>query len=177
MTGGPRLRSVPGMTTHSQYLEELAGVPMFAGCWRRDLELIARNVEVVDVGDGAAIVAEGDTGHELFVLVRGAATVVRGGRPVTVLGPGDWFGEGPALAGTRHPTTVTAAGATRLLVIGRREVLALAQAIPGLSRRLLRGMAERLGKEGHGASVGGRVGQEVRDDPGTAPQPRGALRP
>lgn len=177
MTSRPLVRTVLGMTTHSEYLEELAGIPLFEGCWRRDLELIARNVEVVDVDDGTLIVAEGDTGHQLYVVAQGAATVSRQGRPLGVIGAGDWFGESSALAGCRHPATVSAAGPTRLVVMGRREVLALAQAVPGLSRQLLRGMAERLGKDDCGGTVSGRVTQEVRDDPGEAPQPRGAVRP
>jgi CRP-like cAMP-binding protein len=177
MTSRALVRTVSIMTTRSEYLEELAGIPLFDGCWRRDLELIARNVEVVDVDDGAVIVTEGDNGHELYVVADGAATVSRDGRPLAVIGAGDWFGESAALAGCRHPATVSAAGPTRLVVIGRREVLALAQAVPGLARRLLRGMAERLGKEDSGGSVSGRVTQEVRDDPGEAPQPRGAVRP
>ncbi len=177
MTSRPLVRTVSVMTTRSEYLEELAGIPLFEGCWRRDLELIAKNVEVVDVDDGAVIVAEGVTGHQLYVVVQGAATVSRGDRPLGVIGAGDWFGEAQALAGARHLVTVSAAGPTRLVVIGRREVLALAQAVPGLSRQLLRGMAERLGKEDCGGSVHGRVSQEVRHDPGEAPEPRGAVRP
>ena len=165
------------MKTQSEYLEQLAAIPLFEGCWRRDLELIARNVEVVDVEGGTVIVEEGTTGHQLYVVVQGAATVSRRGRPLGVIGAGDWFGESPALAGCRHPATVSAAGPTRLVVIGRREVLALAQAVPGLSRQLLRGMAERLGKDDCGGSVPLGSTQEVRDDPGKAPQPRGAVRP
>jgi CRP-like cAMP-binding protein len=158
------------MRTHRLYLEELAGVPLFEGCWRQDLELVAREVDIVDLADGAVVAAEGRTGHELYVVVAGAAAVSRSGRPVGMLGPGDWFGEGPALAGARHPATVTATGGLRLVVIGRRQLLGLVQAVPGLARRLLRGMAERLGKNDGAGTVAGP------DDPGEATEPRRPLR-
>jgi CRP-like cAMP-binding protein len=164
------------MRTHSEYLEELAGVPLFAGCWRRELELIARSVDVVDLDDETVVVEEGRAGHELYVVAWGAATVAREGQLLGMLGPGDWFGEGAALAGARHPATVTVVGPTRVVIIGRRELLALVKTVPGLAPRLLKEMATRLQTESSSGTVAPVAAEEVPDDPGATTEPRRPLR-
>lgn len=156
--------------TNTAYLEQLAGIPLFGGSWRRELELIARHVETVDVADGAVVAEQDAPGHELFVIAEGSVVASVDGRAVAMLGPGDWFGEGPTLAGSRHPATVTAVGPVRVVVISRRELLGLLQAVPGLARRLLREMAARLGKHEDPGTVA------ATDDPSAALEPRSALR-
>lgn len=128
----------------SEFLEELAGVPLFAGLWRRDLQRVAAAVEIVDVAPGAVVVSQGDAGHDLYVVVRGSATVVTDGRPAAVLGPGDTFGETGVFAGARHPATVVANDQLRLVVLGRREAFGLLHLVPQLGPQLLRGLAARL---------------------------------
>lgn len=129
----------------NEYLDELAGVPLFAGLWRRDLQRVAAAAELVDVEAGAQLVRQGDTGHDLYVIVRGSATVMEDGRPVAMLGPGDTFGETGVFAGAHNPATVVAADPLRLAVLGRRAVFALVHAVPQIAPHLLRGMAHRLG--------------------------------
>src|SRR3989304_6288562 len=45
-----------------------------------------------EFGDGDAIVLQGQVGTGLFVIVAGAARVVRGGEELDRLGPGDYLG-------------------------------------------------------------------------------------
>ncbi|HEX6312755.1 MAG TPA: cyclic nucleotide-binding domain-containing protein [Acidimicrobiia bacterium] len=129
----------------NDFLDELAGVPLFAGLGRRDLQRVAATVDLVDVEAGTDLVRQGDTGHDLYVVVGGSATVVVDGRPAAMLARGDTFGETGVFAGARHPATVVAADALRLAVLGRRAVLGLVQAVPQVAPHLLRGMATRLG--------------------------------
>jgi len=164
------------MRTHSDYLEELAGITPFRGLWRRDLLEIARSVDLVDVDAGTLIVERGRRGHELFLVVAGSATVDEDGCPTAMVGPSDTIGEVAVIAGAPHPATVTAASPMRLMVIRRRELLGLLKAVPALGQHLLRGMAERLGKVDGASTVGPRVSQEVADDPGQTLEPRRPLR-
>ena len=128
------------------FLEELAGVPLFAGLWRRDLQRVAVAVDVVELDAGAEIVRQGEAGHDLYVVISGSATAVEDGRPAAMLGPGDSFGEVAVFAGARQPATVVAADRLRLAVLGRRAVLGLVHVVPQLAPHLLRGMATRLGR-------------------------------
>jgi CRP/FNR family cyclic AMP-dependent transcriptional regulator len=127
----------------TELLEELAGVPLFRGLWRRDLHRVAAAADVVDVDAGAVVVDQGDSGHELYVIVHGSATVLEDGRPAAMLGPGDTFGETGVFAGARHPATVVAADALRLAVLGRRATFGLLHVVPQIAPHLLRGMAVR----------------------------------
>lgn len=177
-----RLRTVLTMRTQSEYLEELADLAPFRGLWRRELMHVARSVDLVEVEAGAVVVERGGRGHELLLIVEGSAAVADDAGPTAMLGPSDTIGEVAVIAGAPQPATVTAVSPLRLLVIGRRELLGLLKAVPSLGQHLLRGMAERLGK----ADPGRNVAPEVTpargdgggpDDPGAAPEPRGALRP
>jgi CRP-like cAMP-binding protein len=177
MTRDGRFRTVLSMTTKNEYLEELADIEPFRGLWRRQLVEVARSVDVLDVEAGTVVVERGGRGHELFLVVAGSATVADDAGPTAMLGPSDTIGEVAVIAGAPQPATVTAASQMRLLVMGRRELLGLLKAVPSLGQHLLRGMAERLGKAERGRNVAPGVSQEVPDDPGTTPEPRGALRP
>lgn len=182
MPTGGRFRTVASMRTQSEYLEELAGIEPFRGLWRRELVAVARSVDVVEVEAGTVVVERGGRGHELFLIVEGSATVADDAGPTAMLGPSDTIGEVAVIAGAPQPATVTAASPMRLLVMGRRELLGLLKAVPSLGQHLLRGMAERLGKADPGRNVAPEVTppavtEEVPDDPGAAPEPRGALRP
>ncbi|MGH8983383.1 MAG: cyclic nucleotide-binding domain-containing protein [Acidimicrobiia bacterium] len=87
----------------TELLDELAGVPLFAGLWRRDLQRVAAAVEVIDIDPGDEVVRQSDAGHDLYVIVRGSATVVEDGRPAAMLGAGDTFGETGVFAGAPPP--------------------------------------------------------------------------
>ena len=52
-----------------QLAEGLAVVPLFERCTKRDLRTIARHVEVITVGDGIAVVTEGDEFAQVQALI------------------------------------------------------------------------------------------------------------
>ena len=57
---------------------------------------------------------QGDQGHHFYVIERGGVDVLRDGRSVSVLGPGDCFGEIAVLLGGRRTATVVARTQLRL---------------------------------------------------------------
>lgn len=127
-----------------EFLDHLARVPLFSACSKRDLALVARRAEDVRVDAGKVLIAEGDSGHEFFVIVEGRARVSRQGRRVALLGPGQAFGE-LALLG-KHPRNATVVAETpmELVVLGQREFAGIIDEVPGFARKLLSGMAKRL---------------------------------
>ena len=94
---------------------------MFASCSRAELKALDANATFRSVGVGRELVREGETGDELFILIDGTARVIRGGRIVDQLGPGDFFGELALLDPAPRNATVTATSEFDLLVVGRAQ--------------------------------------------------------
>ena len=132
------------MARRDAFIDHLQEVPLFAACSRKDLQLVARRAEDVRVPAGKTLISEGETGHEFFVILEGAAKVSKQGRKVAQLGPGDSFGELALLEKAPRNATVVADSDMELVVLGQREFAGLIDEVPGFARKLLAGMAKRL---------------------------------
>jgi Cyclic nucleotide-binding domain len=80
--------------------------------------------EIRKVKKGTTIVAEGEEGTDLFLLLDGVIRVDVGGEPVAEMGPGAVFGERALLEGGARTATLVAATKCRLAV-ARADQLAL----------------------------------------------------
>jgi CRP/FNR family transcriptional regulator, cyclic AMP receptor protein len=125
-------------------LESLAKIRLFAALNKKDLQLVGRAAEEVQVPAGRCLVEQGKPGHEMYVILEGEAAVKKNGRKIATLGPGKYFGELAVL--TRAPRNATIESATdmTLLVMGQREFAGVLDEVPGLAHKLLSSMAERL---------------------------------
>jgi CRP-like cAMP-binding protein len=132
------------MANKDEYLDHLAEVPLFSACTRKDLQLIARASDEVNVKDGRVLVEQGKPGHEFFLILEGTAVVRRNNRKVADLGPGQYFGELSLLDRGPRTATVVATSDMRVLVLGQREFLGVLDEVPGLAYKILRLMAHRL---------------------------------
>lgn len=127
-----------------QYLRHLGSVPLFAHCSKRELEKIARLADEIDVEAGRVLIGEGESGHEAFVVVEGAAEVTRGGEHVATLGPGDPFGEMALIDHAPRNASVTATTAMKVLVIGQREFHGLMDEAKDFRQSILSALASRV---------------------------------
>lgn len=125
-------------------IETLAAVPMFSACTKKELKEIAKLGERVSVREGTALTNEGRIGHEFYVLIDGKAEVLRAGQQVSMLGPGQWFGELALLDPAPRSATVKMVSDGEVLEITQPSFYQLLEDIPLLARRLLAGMARRL---------------------------------
>jgi len=132
------------MARRDAFIDHLQQVPLFAACSRKDLQLVARRAEDVRVSGGKALISEGETGHEFFVILEGEAKVMRHGRKIASLGAGDAFGELALLEKAPRNSTIIAETDMELVVLGQREFAGLIDEVPGFARKLLAGMAKRL---------------------------------
>jgi CRP/FNR family transcriptional regulator, cyclic AMP receptor protein len=132
------------MARQDAFISHLQQVPLFSACSKRDLQLVARRAEDVRVAAGKVLVNEGETGHEFFVIIDGSARVTRRGKRVATLGPGSAFGELALLDKAPRNATVIAETPMELVVLGQREFAGIIDEVPGFSRKLLAGMANRL---------------------------------
>lgn len=126
------------------YLKHLASVPLFAACSKKELGLVARRAEHLQVDARRVLTTEGATGREFFVILDGKARVTRGGKRVATLGPGDYFGELALLDRSPRNATVIADTPMEVVILGQREFSGLLDEVPGLGHKLLAGMARRL---------------------------------
>jgi CRP-like cAMP-binding protein len=132
------------MTRHDPFVDHLQQVSLFAACSRKDLQLVAKQADDLNVPAGKALVTEGQPGHEFFVILNGTARVTRQGRKVATLGPGDAFGELALLEKAPRNATVVAETDMELAVLGQREFAGILDNVPGFARKMLAGVGKRL---------------------------------
>jgi len=132
------------MTARRDLTSGLAAVPLFSACSKRDLQIVARHTEVVDVPEGTEVVTEGGKGDAFFFILAGEAVVRRRGRTVATLGTGQFFGELALLDPAPRDATVVATSPLTVGVLGARVFRAIVVDVPAMSEKLLRGMAKRL---------------------------------
>lgn len=127
---------------------ELARAPLFEGFEPRELEEIAGLSSERSYADGATILAQGDLGRDLFVILEGHVDIVREspGNVRTVLaryGPGDFFGERAAMMTGSRTANVVARDALRCAVMTQWDVLAVLRNDRGKAVRFLQRLRER----------------------------------
>jgi CRP-like cAMP-binding protein len=132
------------MASNKKYLQSLRRVALFSSCSNKDLEKIAKAGDEVTLDAGSVIVDQGQTGREAFVIINGSATVKRNGKKVATLGAGSVVGELSLLDHGPRTATVVADTECTMLVISQRQFLAVIDAIPAISHKLLATLAGRI---------------------------------
>jgi CRP-like cAMP-binding protein len=122
----------------------LAQVTLFSACTDKELDRLARHAEIIDFQAGDVLMSEGEAGHEFYVIIDGEVGVTSGGETLAKLGPGTYVGEQALLDPGPRTATVTALRDTQTVLLSSREFYAAIDDVPGLSRKLLAGMAKRL---------------------------------
>jgi CRP-like cAMP-binding protein len=122
----------------------LRAAGMFSRCTDEQLEEVEACSRFESRPAGSELVRQGDPGNEFFVLLSGKADVVRDGRQVDVIGPGEFFGELALFDDAPRNATVVAAEAVSLVVIGRDAFQQLLASSAGVRAGVLQGMAHRL---------------------------------
>lgn len=122
---------------------------LFAGLDDEPIEALVELMTPSTVRRGTTLFREGDTGDELYILVSGKLKVGRtapDGREnlLSVLGPGEMFGELSLFDPGPRSTTVTAVTETELLGLKHEAMKAWLNARPQAAQNLLRALAQRL---------------------------------
>ena len=125
-------------------IELLKQVPLFERCSRRELGQIAALTDELHLPEARTLTQEGAEGSEFLVLVEGAADVVRKGRKVNELGPGDFIGEIALVSGRPRTATVKTRGPARILVLTAAGFRALMHDVPSIQDKVLAAVTARL---------------------------------
>lgn len=132
------------MAHGSDRLEKIRSIPFFAECTNKELEEIDRLADEVSVEAGRTIIRQGELGQEFAMILSGEADVVKNGKTIATVGPGEYFGEVALLDAVTRSASVVARTDMQLEVIDRRGFNTLLDDLPQLSRSMLRGLAKRI---------------------------------
>jgi CRP/FNR family transcriptional regulator, cyclic AMP receptor protein len=119
-------------------------VPLFNGMTDRSFEAMAAVASEIDYVAAADLVRQGEPGDAFIIIVNGRARVVRDGRTLRELGPGDFLGEISLIDGSPRTATVTALDPIHALVIGRPGFLDLVERLPVFRLEILNALTERI---------------------------------
>lgn len=127
----------------------LRTIPLFSGVHDLQLEEIARVATPRKVTRGTVIVRAGDATDSLYILINGSARVLNSdeeGREVilSLLGPGDFFGEMSLIDGSPRSADVVAAESCEMLVISKTDFKRCLQENFEVALNIMKRLVERL---------------------------------
>jgi CRP/FNR family cyclic AMP-dependent transcriptional regulator len=125
-------------------IELLKRVPLFERCSKKELAEIAMLADELDLPAARDLTKQGSRGWEFIVIVEGEADVVRTGRVVNELGPGDFVGEIALVSGKPRTATVRTRGPSRVLVVGASAFRTLMRDVPSIKDKVLAALTARI---------------------------------
>lgn len=126
--------------------ERLRSVDLTSGLDRVVLARLAAYMDPISVRAGDTIIAEGDTGDALYIVVRGTFAVLSGptARRLNTIGPGHYLGELALLIDEPRSATVRADTDGELLRLDRQQFVELLGRDAGAARAVAMTLARRL---------------------------------
>jgi CRP-like cAMP-binding protein len=126
----------------------LARVPLFQGISAESMERIAAVSGELSFEPGQFIVLQGQVGTGLYIILEGAARVVRGSEELARLEPTDFFGELSVIDQMPRNASVQAVEPTRCLALASWDLLDLLESDPKLALNMIKGLATRIREQG-----------------------------
>jgi CRP/FNR family transcriptional regulator, cyclic AMP receptor protein len=133
----------------SEAVDLIAGVPLFQGLEKRELEDVARTVHERTFNPGDTVAQEGQGGVGFFVIKDGEAKVTIAGDEVRRLGPGDYFGEIALITEGARTATVTAESELRCYGLTPWEFRPLVQSNASIAWKILQALARQVDSQRH----------------------------
>ncbi len=98
---------------------------------------------------GQVIFAEGERGHEMFIVRTGTVDLKVGDTAVETVGQGGVFGEMALVDPAPRSATAVAGPGCSLVLVEERSFNDLLRRVPGLGLEIMRVMARRLRRASH----------------------------
>ena len=132
------------------------------------------NPDVEEYEDGDVIIREGNRDIDFFKLIRGALTVVKGGKKIAELTePGEYFGEMAAISGEQRTASIISQGRSTIKRFPGDKLDEIIHKYPDVSSHLFRTMTTRLHKSNQIIVKLAGGGQRKPPSPGSSPRPAG----
>jgi len=130
--------------------ELLAHISLFESLTRDELDTLAKGLEEKTLAPGATVFKQGEEGGEMYIVLDGAVDIAvgEGQAAITVasLFPGQYFGELSLFDGMSRSATAVATKPTRLLWLGRDDLVRFVGSNPEGAMRILAEMSNRMRK-------------------------------
>ena len=104
---------------------------------------VAQHADEIDVPEGTELARQGDFAYEFFVIEEGTADVIRDGRPIAALGPGDFLGEMGIIGRVVRNATVVMTSSGRVIAMTEQAFRSMARANPDVADRIAAAVEER----------------------------------
>jgi PPM family protein phosphatase len=117
--------------------EILARMPLFQSLNDRELLRIMQVTEVLAFEDGGRVMQEGEAGEELFIVLEGTVSVMRGEAVLATLSPGEHVGEMALIRSRPRSATVRSNGRSELMVLRRADFFEILRREHQLAVKLL----------------------------------------
>ena len=148
--------------------------PLFTALDEAAAVSLRANMDSVKIAKGSILFAEGDEGDHLYVIVEGKlklGTSSGDGREnlLSILGPGEMFGELSLFDPGPRTSTATAVTDAKLLSLGQEKLIPWLATNPNVSLQLLARLAQRLRRTNEAvgdlvfSDVPGRVAKALID--------------
>ena len=148
--------------------------PLFTALDEAAAVSLRANMDSVKISKGSVLFAEGDEGDHLYVIVEGKlklGTSSGDGREnlLSILGPGEMFGELSLFDPGPRTSTATAVTDAKLLSLGQEKLIPWLATNPNVSLQLLARLAQRLRRTNEAvgdlvfSDVPGRVAKALID--------------
>jgi len=102
--------------------DRLKTIPLFSALSEKALETVSVFASETVVSTGKRLVHEGDYSYDLIVIDTGTADVIKGGKVIGSLGPGDVFGEIGMLSGGKRTADVIATSSMSLITLSKWDL-------------------------------------------------------
>jgi len=131
-------------TSKSHRISKLADVSIFRNLPKKELAAVESHVTPLTIKAGTTLATQDRAPHQFVLLVSGEAKVVRNGRKIATVGPGDAIGELSLLDGGAQTASVVTTTDCEVLAVSVPEFNALLLDSPQFSRNLLKSVAGRV---------------------------------
>jgi CRP/FNR family transcriptional regulator, cyclic AMP receptor protein len=104
---------------------------------------VARHADELDVSEGTELARQGDFAYEFFVIEEGSAEVLRDGKRIAELGPGDFLGEMGIVGKVVRNATVRTTSPARVIVMSEQGFRSMARTNPEVASRITAAVEQR----------------------------------
>jgi len=137
------------MLTTTDKMFFLGRILIFRSLSLPQLQVLASHLEEQHFLDGEVIVDEGDFSQEIYIIVSGRVRIVKdyrqaGERTLSVLGPGDVFGEMAVFESAPRSATVVAEEKAEMVVLGPEKFKQAIFQRPEMAFEIFRELSARI---------------------------------
>ncbi len=126
-------------------VDVLKQMPLFRHLTYKEILRVLNMTEVADYNTGEELIHEGDSGDEMYILLKGKIRLHKDGAFITHVLPGAHLGEMALIDRSPRSVSATAEERSRVLIMRRREFYEIIRKDPPLSVKLLWSFVQVLG--------------------------------